>query len=223
MNWQYKTISRSPSSIFSRLKERGIDPSRYINFYSLRTHGVLNDGPVTEQVYIHAKIMIVDDKNVIIGSANLNDRSMNGDRDSEVAVVVKEGKMQKGKMAGESCEVSEFAHKLRVELCMEHLGVEEISVVEDPFEQEFCELWENTARINTEQYRKVFRCYPDDEISLLPRIQNFNQQREINAYSELSRTVKGHLVQFPLEFLSEEKLKKTDYLPNIVLKDELYT
>eukprot|EP00358_Blepharisma_japonicum_P006831 CAMPEP_0202941204 /NCGR_PEP_ID=MMETSP1395-20130829/1327_1 /ASSEMBLY_ACC=CAM_ASM_000871 /TAXON_ID=5961 /ORGANISM="Blepharisma japonicum, Strain Stock R1072" /LENGTH=85 /DNA_ID=CAMNT_0049636219 /DNA_START=2088 /DNA_END=2342 /DNA_ORIENTATION=+ len=85
--------------------------------------------------------MIVDDKNVIIGSANLNDRSMNGDRDSEVAVVVKEGKMQKGKMAGESCEVSEFAHKLRVELCMEHLGVEEISVVEDPFEQEFCELW----------------------------------------------------------------------------------
>jgi phosphatidylserine/phosphatidylglycerophosphate/cardiolipin synthase-like enzyme len=32
--------------------------------------------------------MIVDDRKVICGSANLNDRSMRGDRDSEVAVVI---------------------------------------------------------------------------------------------------------------------------------------
>jgi phospholipase D1/2 len=31
---------------------------------------------VTEQVYIHAKLMIVDDRVAIIGSANINDRSM---------------------------------------------------------------------------------------------------------------------------------------------------
>lgn len=30
--------------------------------------------------------MIVDDQKVILGSANINDRSMNGDRDSETAV-----------------------------------------------------------------------------------------------------------------------------------------
>ena len=32
--------------------------------------------------------MIIDDKSVIIGSANLNDRSMMGDRDSEIAVYI---------------------------------------------------------------------------------------------------------------------------------------
>jgi hypothetical protein len=40
--------------------------------------------------YIHSKLMIVDDRRVICGSANLNDRSMCGDRDSEIALVVED-------------------------------------------------------------------------------------------------------------------------------------
>lgn len=32
--------------------------------------------------------MIVDDRRVICGSANINDRSMNGDHDSEIALVI---------------------------------------------------------------------------------------------------------------------------------------
>lgn len=36
------------------------------------------------QVYVHSKIMIVDDCTTIIGSANINDRSLLGSRDSEV-------------------------------------------------------------------------------------------------------------------------------------------
>ena len=32
--------------------------------------------------------MIVDDRKVILGSANINDRSMNGNRDSELAVLI---------------------------------------------------------------------------------------------------------------------------------------
>lgn len=31
--------------------------------------------------------MIIDDTKVIIGSANINDRSLNGNRDSEIAVI----------------------------------------------------------------------------------------------------------------------------------------
>lgn len=34
--------------------------------------------------------MIVDDKRAIIGSANINDRSLLGNRDSEVACVIEE-------------------------------------------------------------------------------------------------------------------------------------
>jgi phospholipase D1/2 len=36
-------------------------------------------------VYVHSKFMIVDDRYFILGSANLNERSLNGDRDSEIA------------------------------------------------------------------------------------------------------------------------------------------
>lgn len=39
---------------------------------------------LTELIYIHCKLMIVDDRFVIIGSANINDRSQAGNRDSEV-------------------------------------------------------------------------------------------------------------------------------------------
>lgn len=38
-------------------------------------------------IYIHSKMMIVDDQQVIVGSANINDRSMLGDRDCELALL----------------------------------------------------------------------------------------------------------------------------------------
>lgn len=45
---------------------------------------------MTEMIYIHSKMMIVDDRSVIVGSANINDRSMMGDRDSEIAALITE-------------------------------------------------------------------------------------------------------------------------------------
>lgn len=38
------------------------------------------------QLYVHSKLMIVDDEYVILGSANLNERSLAGDRDSEICL-----------------------------------------------------------------------------------------------------------------------------------------
>ena len=60
------------------------DWRKYLAFCSLRTHDQLGDKLVTEQIYIHCKLIIVDDRTVIIGSANINDRSQLGNRDSEV-------------------------------------------------------------------------------------------------------------------------------------------
>ena len=42
----------------------------------------------TELIYVHSKLLIVDDVLVICGSANINDRSLTGKRDSELAVIV---------------------------------------------------------------------------------------------------------------------------------------
>ena len=37
-------------------------------------------------IYVHAKGMIVDDEYVIMGSANINQRSLDGSRDTEIAM-----------------------------------------------------------------------------------------------------------------------------------------
>lgn len=49
---------------------------------------MINFVPVTELIYVHSKLMIIDDSKVIIGSANINDRSLLGSRDSEIAILI---------------------------------------------------------------------------------------------------------------------------------------
>lgn len=125
MECQNRTISRGPNSIFARLRKEGIDPDEYITFFSLRGWGKLaGDVLTTEQVYIHGKCMVVDDRVVIIGSANINDRSQRGDRDSELASVIRDTDMIDSRMAGKPFKVGRFAHTLRVRLMREHLGVD---------------------------------------------------------------------------------------------------
>lgn len=126
MQCQYRSICRGENSIWGRLKAAGIDPEKHIKFFSLRQWGKI--GPkkclTTEQLYIHAKCMVVDDRHVIIGSANINERSMLGSRDSEVASVVTDHMMIPSMMAGRPYMVGEFPHSLRKRLMREHLGLD---------------------------------------------------------------------------------------------------
>ncbi|KAF3922487.1 hypothetical protein AA313_de0208815 [Arthrobotrys entomopaga] len=126
MQCQYRSICRGEGSIFGKLKANGIEPEDYIQFYGLRSWGKI--GPqqqlVTEQLYIHAKCMVVDDRIAIIGSANINERSMLGFRDSEVAAVVRDQDTIWSTMAGRPYLVGRFAHTLRLRLMREHLGID---------------------------------------------------------------------------------------------------
>jgi len=98
------------------------DPSEYISFHSLRKHDILNNNPVTELIYVHSKLLIADDKIVICGSANINDRSLIGKRDSEIAVIITDEEFIDGKMNGAIYPCGLFAGKLRKFLFKEHLG-----------------------------------------------------------------------------------------------------
>ena len=60
----------------------------YLTLLNLRNWAQLGDRYVTEQIYVHTKMMIVDDRYALVGSANINDRSQIGNRDSELAVLV---------------------------------------------------------------------------------------------------------------------------------------
>ena len=180
---QYLSIARGPHSIFARLASVGIDPHAYIGFYSLRQWGRMRHGQlVTEQVYPHDKVMIVDDRLAIIGSANINERSQRGDRDSELACVVQDHDMLMSRMAGEAFQVGRFPHTLRMRLMHEHVGWdvdamergENVQITQDPQPQVVpkClldpvaqyDVWKAVATHNTVIYRQVFRCVPDDEI-----------------------------------------------------------
>ena len=188
----------------------------YIGFYSLRGHGVLNGVPVTELIYIHSKLMIVDDESVVIGSANINDRSMLGSRDSEFCVLIKETLKFDSIIDGKECKTAKFAVTLRKALMSEHLGVDDDDErLIDPVSDELLDLFRDTAKNNTLIFRKLFNCYPDDEMKTFkdtkkcPKIP-FTDKDEIEKlqkdYKKEKKNIKGHIVEFPLHFLEKEVL-----------------
>ncbi|KAH7193147.1 uncharacterized protein B0J16DRAFT_72068 [Fusarium flagelliforme] len=134
---QYASICRGEQSIFGRLKAADIEPEDYISFYSLRQWGIMsNDVLATEQLYIHAKTIIVDDRVALIGSANINERSMLGSRDSECAAIVRDTDMINSTMAGKPYKVGRFAHTLRLRLMREHLGLDVDEILEEERQEE---------------------------------------------------------------------------------------
>jgi phospholipase D1/2 len=90
--------------------------------FSLRTWSELNNRVVTELIYVHSKLMIVDDRACIIGSANINDRSLLGNRDSELAVYIEDTQFTDGMMNKQQVQVGKFSSSLRKNLFMEFLG-----------------------------------------------------------------------------------------------------
>lgn len=129
---QFRSICRGEHSIFGRLRAAGIQPEDYIQFFSLRQWGKIGNGILTtEQLYIHAKVIVVDDRVALIGSANINERSMLGNRDSECAAIVRDTDMIWSTMGGEPYRVGRFAHTLRLRLMREHLGLDVDEILEE--------------------------------------------------------------------------------------------
>lgn len=150
MTCQYHSICRGESSIFGRLRAAGIEPEDYIQFYALRSWGEIgpNKMVVTEQLYIHAKVMIVDDRVAIIGSANINERSMLGSRDSEIAAIVRDTELLDSYMAGQPYKVGKFPHTLRMRLMREHLGIDVDGITEEDLISQMSDV--DSAGFNTE-------------------------------------------------------------------------
>ena len=214
--WEYQTINRSENSLFKQLQAKDINPYDYIRFYSLRTHGLLNNTPVTEIIYIHSKMMIVDDDIAIIGSANINDRSQLGDRDSEIAIVIRDTHKTNSFMGGIPWTCGEFTLNLRKQLFKEFIGDANFDI-SDPLSLEFQNNWNNLAKKNTNIYFEVFKCYPDDiydsyekiKVSLTNNSQEEFENEKKYKYEALASQISGFLVEFPLEFLSREDLNFT--------------
>jgi phospholipase D1/2 len=97
----------------------------YLTLLNLRTWEKLGERYVTEQIYVRSKLMIVDDLYALIGSANINDRSLLGERDSEIAVLVMDGENTLAKLCttGRKRPVRLFAHELRKTIWRKLFGI----------------------------------------------------------------------------------------------------
>lgn len=225
MHFNYRTMCRGESSILEQLKpELGNKWINYISFCGLRTHAELEGNLVTELIYVHSKLLIADDNTVIIGSANINDRSMLGKRDSEMAVIVQDTETVPSVMDGKEYQAGRFAQGLRLECFRLVLGYlsDPSEDIQDPVSDKFFkEIWVSTAARNATIYDKVFRCLPNDEVHNLIQLRDFinkpilAKEDRLRAEEEL-RKIRGFLVQFPFYFLSEENL-----LPSVGTKEAI--
>jgi len=219
LKYTYDGICRNNGlSIIEKLKEEmdkvGANWEDYIGFYSLRNHAIVNGIPRTEIIYIHSKLMIVDDLYVICGSANINDRSMKGSRDSEFAALIKERRTEISVMNKKKFKAAKFATTLRKALMAEHLGInEKDQILIDPISDELHSLIRRTAHNNTFTYRQIFGCYPDDCFTKFNMIKNnYDLQNKAQEeylkknYEQNKHKIIGHIVEFPLHFLEDEQL-----------------
>uniref|UniRef100_A0AAQ5ZRH4 Phospholipase n=1 Tax=Amphiprion ocellaris TaxID=80972 RepID=A0AAQ5ZRH4_AMPOC len=215
MHFNYRTMNRGDHSIISQLKrEMGDQWMNYISIAGLRTHAELEGKLVSELIYVHSKMLIADDNTVIIGSANINDRSMLGKRDSEVAVIVEDSETVASVMDGQLYQAGRYALQLRLECFKMILGANtDPSIdVSDPISDQFYkEVWMATCARNATIYQKVFRCLPSSDVRNILELEGYlakpglDKDNPARAHEELKK-IRGFLVQFPLQFLSEQNL-----------------
>ncbi|XP_054788361.1 phospholipase D alpha 1-like [Prosopis cineraria] len=107
LDWQRRTMEMMYIDIAVAIQRKGIKahPRDYLTFFCLGNRESKKNGEYVPperpdpdsnyskaqnarrfMIYVHAKMMIVDDEYIIIGSANINQRSMDGARDSEIAM-----------------------------------------------------------------------------------------------------------------------------------------
>ncbi|KAJ3299966.1 Phospholipase D1 [Borealophlyctis nickersoniae] len=260
------------TGFMTELKKGGIpdrEVEKYVMFLGLRKWDILGKRLVAEQVYIHAKIMIVDDRQLICGSANINDRSQLGARDSEVATIITDTQHITTRMNGQSYpQASHFIYTMRLRLFHEHLGIpfDSLRDIHDPVEptqngykkfwnklmgststpdagdlsdpvSDACwNTWLDRVNVNTETFREVFHCLPDDTVKTWKQAEEFTKARggeeeeaiekdmdymsaeqgvaaNLTIDGKLARDIlldriRGHAVRFPVNFLEDEDLSQ---------------
>ncbi|MCJ1376949.1 hypothetical protein MMC17_000039 [Xylographa soralifera] len=241
------------------------------------------DAFVSEELYIHTKVLIADDRIVICGSANLNDRSQLGDHDSEIALVIQDSASVDSMMNGQPWRASKFAATLRRQLFRKHVGLlapqnmeqpdhnfETIAVpnvydfgtsedkaVMDPLSDHFLELWNGTAKQNSEAFGRIFHPVPHDSVRTWKQYDSFYEyffskadqeatgkegkqtpakyrwghvvadnfspgQQGLKEMKALLSTIRGNLVEMPLNFLIEEDIARQGLSLN-ALTEPIYT
>ncbi|CAH1426486.1 unnamed protein product [Lactuca virosa] len=139
LGWQRRTMQLMYSDIVLALKVKHIvaNPRDYLTFFCLGNREIKKPGEYIPpekpdkdsnyqraqearryMIYVHAKMMIVDDEYIIVGSANINQRSLDGARDTEIAM----GAFQPCHLSKRQPARGQI-HGFRMSLWYEHMGL----------------------------------------------------------------------------------------------------
>lgn len=131
---------------------------KYVTLLNLRSWAQLGDRTVTEQIYVHSKLTIVDDLYVLVGSANINDRSLLGGRDSELATLIvdNETKIITCPERGINIPVRTFAYQLRKQIWQGLYGEGLEQAIEIPELASSVKAIQSRAKANADIYESVF-------------------------------------------------------------------
>ncbi|CAM0947599.1 unnamed protein product [Alopecurus aequalis] len=162
--WQAQTMRMMYEVVADAIAAAGLGgrahPQDYLNFYCLGNrepapsplHGRTQETGSRRHgrfmVYVHSKGMIVDDEYVLLGSANINQRSLSGSRDTEIAV----GAHQPHHTGAGGQRPRGQVHAYRLSLWDEHLGGLALPEMEAPESPGCVRLVNRVARENWEMY-----------------------------------------------------------------------
>ncbi|KAJ9537469.1 hypothetical protein OSB04_030202 [Centaurea solstitialis] len=171
LHWTRETMKMMYGLIGEAIRESGEDghPKDYLNFFCLANREEEREGEYVPpnsphlgtqywnaqkhrrfMVYVHSKLMIVDDSYMLIGSANINQRSMDGKRDTEIAIGCYQSRDESRQTHRRDI------HGYRMSLWYEHTGRAE-KIFQDPESLECVE----TMRLLGEE---MWEIYSGDEI-----------------------------------------------------------
>jgi len=138
IRWQFRTIEMIYKRVYRALQRNGSDnhPQDYITFYCLGKRESPDEVPedigepapgsgaeivretLRHPIYVHSKLMVVDDAYLVVGSANINQRSLGGNRDSEICI----GGYQPAHQHDGDQPPRGAVHTFRLALWSSHLG-----------------------------------------------------------------------------------------------------
>lgn len=124
--FEWNTMSFMAREVAKAARDKGKEWTDYLGFYFLANWNDVSPTMSGDrqprvqtnkryQVYVHSKLMICDDDYLIVGSANLNERSLAGDRDTEICVYMF---ADDGKLDAARAKIKE----LRKKAWSEHFG-----------------------------------------------------------------------------------------------------
>ncbi|KAJ4952421.1 hypothetical protein NE237_029253 [Protea cynaroides] len=176
--WQNKTMQMMYETIYSALEEVGLEqtytPEDYLNFFCLGNREAIDENEIQAipsataanapqvlcqksrrfMIYVHSKGMIVDDEYVILGSANINQRSLEGTRDTEIAMGAYQPLYTWARKGSSPCGQ---IYGYRMSLWAEHIGA-----LEDCFKQpESLECVRRVKSLGEHNWRQ----FADDEVT----------------------------------------------------------